>query len=216
MKNVCQKTFEISSVTLQEKKSNCFSSWWNGCWLFFSFFIVSIVQNRVIRLSKGLLRETYSIKEFTFEPKLSIKALNWRLNYTWQGKNTLFILLKYWMVFCIVSKNWNTFAFCQKNWNIFSTLKKKLNQFLHFIENKETLFASCQKKKKHYLHPVKKNWKLFRILSKKFKHFLHIVEKLKHFLRFVEKKIFFASCQKKHYSHPVKQFKNCYAFCRKK
>ena len=25
------------------------------------------VQNRVIRLSKGLFRETYSIKEFTFE-----------------------------------------------------------------------------------------------------------------------------------------------------
>ena len=83
------------------KKSNCFSTWWNRCWLF--FFIVSIVQNRVIRLSKGLLRETYSIKEFTFKPKLSIKVLNWRLNYTWQGKNTLFIL-KYLMIFCILSK----------------------------------------------------------------------------------------------------------------
>ena len=83
---------------------------------FFHVFWFFFVKYRIIRLSKGLLRETYSIKEFTFEPKLSIKASNWRLNYTWQDRNTLFILLKYLLVF----------ACCQKNWNTFCILSKKL------------------------------------------------------------------------------------------
>ena len=154
-------------MTLQEKKSNCFSIWWNRCWLFFFFFlIVSIVQNRVIRLSKGLLRETYSIKEFTFKPKLSIKALNWRLNYTWQGKNTLYIL-KYWMIFCILSKKLKQIshivkkietilAYCRKNWNTSCNLLKKINTF-----------RILSKKNKRYSHPVKKIENCYAFCRKK-------------------------------------------------
>ena len=38
---------------------------------FHKFLDVFIVQNRVIRLSKGLFRETYSIKEFTFDSHIA-------------------------------------------------------------------------------------------------------------------------------------------------
>ena len=123
--------------------------------LFFTFFGCFFVKYRFIRLSKGLVRETYSIKVFTFEPKLSIKASNWRLNYTWQARNTLFFVLKYLIVFCILSKKLKhishivqkieTFlAYCRKNWNSSCILLKKKNTFRILIKKKETLFASCQ------------------------------------------------------------------------
>ena len=41
---------------------------------FHNFLDVFIVQNRVIRLSKGLFRETYSIKEFTFDPHIAYQS----------------------------------------------------------------------------------------------------------------------------------------------
>ena len=40
-------------------------------YFFHNFLDVFIVQNRVNRLSEGLSRETYSIKEFTFDPHIS-------------------------------------------------------------------------------------------------------------------------------------------------
>ena len=40
-------------------------------YFFHNFLDVFIVQNRVIRLSKGLFRETYSIKEFTFDSHIA-------------------------------------------------------------------------------------------------------------------------------------------------
>ena len=53
-------------------------------YFFHNFSDVYIVQNRVIRLSNGLFRETYSIKEFFFAyfHILRIKAINILLSYT--------------------------------------------------------------------------------------------------------------------------------------
>ena len=45
-------------------------------YLIHNFLDVFIVQNRVIRLSKGLFRETYSINEFTFEPSIAYHSFN--------------------------------------------------------------------------------------------------------------------------------------------
>ena len=50
-------------------------------YFYLNFLDVYSVQNRVIRLNKGLFRETYSIKEFTSEPSIDNKALNILLNY---------------------------------------------------------------------------------------------------------------------------------------
>ena len=51
-------------------------------YFFHNYLDVYIVQNRVIRLSKGLFRETYSIKEFFLIHILRIKAINLLLSYT--------------------------------------------------------------------------------------------------------------------------------------
>ena len=51
-------------------------------YFFHNFLDVYIVQNRVIRLSKGLFRETYSTKEFILIHILRIKAINLLLSYT--------------------------------------------------------------------------------------------------------------------------------------
>ena len=51
-------------------------------YFFHNFLDVYVVQNRVLRLSKGLFRETYSIKEFTLIHILRIKAINLQLSYT--------------------------------------------------------------------------------------------------------------------------------------
>ena len=40
-------------------------------YFFHNFLDVYVVQNRVPRQSKGLFRETYSIKEFTFDPHIA-------------------------------------------------------------------------------------------------------------------------------------------------
>ena len=59
---------------------------------FHNFLDIFIVQNRVIRLSKGLFRETYSIKEFTFDSHIVYQSfkLTAELHLTW--KEILFIL----------------------------------------------------------------------------------------------------------------------------
>ena len=55
-----------------------FPDWWNRCrFLFFHNFLdVYVVQSRVLRLSKGLFRETYSIKEFSFDPHIAYQSYN--------------------------------------------------------------------------------------------------------------------------------------------
>ena len=53
---------------------------------------VFIVQNRVIRLSKGLFRETYSIEEFTFDPHFAYQNFKLTAELHLTRKKILFIL----------------------------------------------------------------------------------------------------------------------------
>ena len=55
---------------------------------------VFIVQNRVIRLSKGLFRETYSVKELTFDPHIVYQSFNFTAELHLTRKQILFILEK--------------------------------------------------------------------------------------------------------------------------
>ena len=43
-------------------------------YFFHNFLNVYIVQNRVIRLNKGLFREIYTIKEFIFDPHIAYQS----------------------------------------------------------------------------------------------------------------------------------------------
>ena len=43
-------------------------------YFFHKFLDVYVVQNRVLRLSKGLFREIYSIKEFIFDPHIAYQS----------------------------------------------------------------------------------------------------------------------------------------------
>ena len=51
-------------------------------YFFHNFLDVYVVQNRVLRLNKGLFRETYSIKEFTFDSHIAYKTINLQLSFT--------------------------------------------------------------------------------------------------------------------------------------
>ena len=85
MKNGYQKTFEIPNDFLSNEidvDSN----------FFYNLLDVLIVQNRVIRLSKGLFRETYSIKEFTFDPHIAYKSFKFTAELYLTRKEILFIL----------------------------------------------------------------------------------------------------------------------------
>ena len=57
-----------------------------------NFLDVFIVQNRVIRLSKGLFRETYSIKEFTFDSHIAYQSFKLTAELHLTRKEILFIL----------------------------------------------------------------------------------------------------------------------------
>ena len=58
---------------------------------FFHNFLF-IVQNRVFRLSKGLFRETYSIKEFIFDPHIAYQSYKLTAELYLTRKEFLFIL----------------------------------------------------------------------------------------------------------------------------
>ena len=53
---------------------------------------VYVVQNRVLRLSKGLFRETYSIKEFTFDSHIAYQSYKLTAELHLTRKEILFIL----------------------------------------------------------------------------------------------------------------------------
>ena len=61
-------------------------------YFFHNFLDVFIVQNRVIRLSKGLFRETYSIKEFTFDSHIAYQNFKLTAELHLTRKEILFIL----------------------------------------------------------------------------------------------------------------------------
>ena len=61
-------------------------------YFFHNFLDVYIVQNRVIRLSKGLFRETYSIKEFIFDSYIAYQSYKLTAGLHLTRKEILFIL----------------------------------------------------------------------------------------------------------------------------
>ena len=61
-------------------------------YFFHNFLDVYIVQNRVMRLSKGLFRETYSIKEFIFDPHIAYQSYKLTAELHLTRKEVLFIL----------------------------------------------------------------------------------------------------------------------------
>ena len=61
-------------------------------YFFHNFLDVRIVQNRVIRLSKGLFRETYSIKEFNFDPHIAYQSFKLTAELHLTREEFLFIL----------------------------------------------------------------------------------------------------------------------------
>ena len=61
-------------------------------YFFQNFLDVFIVQNRVIRLSKDLFRETYSIKEFNFDPHFGFQSFKLTAELHLTRKKILFIL----------------------------------------------------------------------------------------------------------------------------
>ena len=63
-------------------------------YFFHNFFDVFIVQNRVIRLSKGLFRENYSIKELTFDAHIAYQSFKLTAELHLTRKENLFVLEK--------------------------------------------------------------------------------------------------------------------------
>ena len=61
-------------------------------YFFHNFLDVFIIQNRIIRLSKGLFRETYPIKEFTFDPQIAYQSFKLTAELHLTRKEILFIL----------------------------------------------------------------------------------------------------------------------------
>ena len=77
-------------IYLQEKKKKFQLIFYND--EIYDFLDVYIVQNRVFRLSKGLFGETYSIKEFTFEPHIAHQSFKLTAELHLTSKEILFIL----------------------------------------------------------------------------------------------------------------------------
>ena len=61
-------------------------------YFFQNFLDVYLVQNRVLRLSKGLFRETYSNKELIFDPHIAYQSYNLTAELHLTRKEILFIL----------------------------------------------------------------------------------------------------------------------------
>ena len=95
MKNICQKTFEIPRV-YKKKEKNPIDFFIDeidvDSYFFHNFLDVFIVQNRIIRLSKGLFRETYSIKELIFDPQNAYQNFKFTAELHLTRKKKLFIL----------------------------------------------------------------------------------------------------------------------------
>ena len=61
-------------------------------YFFHNLLDVYVVQNRVLRLSKDLFRETYEIKEFTFNPHIAYQSYKLTAELHLTRKEILFIL----------------------------------------------------------------------------------------------------------------------------
>ena len=90
------KNIEFSRVTLQKKGKIPIDFLIDEIdvesYFFHNFLDVYVVQNRVLRLSKGLFRETYSIKEFTCDPNIACQSFKLTVELHLKRKKILFIL----------------------------------------------------------------------------------------------------------------------------
>ena len=59
---------------------------------FFTIFWTFMLQNRVLQISKGLFRETYSIKKFIFDTNLAYQSCKLTAGLHLTRKENLFIL----------------------------------------------------------------------------------------------------------------------------
>ena len=70
---------------------------------FHNFLIVYVVQNIVLRLSKGLFREICLIKEFTFDPQIAYQSFKLTAELHLTIKKILFIVEN----FKLIKKSYN-------------------------------------------------------------------------------------------------------------
>ena len=63
-------------------------------YFFHNFLDVYDVQSRVLGLSKGLLRDTYSIKEFIFDPHIAYQSYKFTAELHLTRKEILFVFWK--------------------------------------------------------------------------------------------------------------------------
>ena len=61
---------------------------------FHNFLDVYVVQNRVLRLNKGLFRETYPFKEFTFDPHIAYQSYDLTAELHLTRKKNFYLFLE--------------------------------------------------------------------------------------------------------------------------
>ena len=96
LKNVYQKTLSFLELLYKKKEKIPIDFLIDeldvDSYFFHNFLDVYVVQNRVLRLSKGMFRETYSIKDFTFDPHIGYQRFELTAELYLTGKKILFIL----------------------------------------------------------------------------------------------------------------------------
>ena len=103
-------------------------------YFFHNFLGVYVVQNRVLRLSKGLFRETNSIKEFIFDPYIAYQSYKPFAELHLTRKEILFILenLK------LIKKSYDNISktlFIPYRTPKFIKTPQQKSLFLHFLKN---------------------------------------------------------------------------------
>ena len=103
-------------------------------YFFHNFLDVYVVQKRVLRLSKGLFRETYSIKEFIFGPHIAYQSYKLTAELHLTRKEILFILenLK------LIKKSYDNISrthFFQYPTPKFVKTPQQSSLFLHFFKD---------------------------------------------------------------------------------
>ena len=92
LKNVYQKPLSFLELLYKKKEKNPNDFPIVDSYFFHNFLDVFIVRNRVIWLSECLFRETYSIKDFTFDPHIAYQSFKLTAELHLTKKQILFIL----------------------------------------------------------------------------------------------------------------------------
>ena len=101
-------------------------------YFFHNFLDVYVVQNRVLRLSKGLFREIYSIKQFTFDSHIAYQSYKLTAELHLTRKEILFVL----EILKLIKKSYNNIS--KTLFIPYPTLKfvktpQQSSLFLHFL-----------------------------------------------------------------------------------